>query len=91
LARVYSQMNDRARQIAVLKELVPTDADDFDNRKRLAKMLLEGDQNEEAEKYARQALEIDFRDKETQDLYEKALRAQNKKEQADKFRGIVEK
>ncbi|HEX5272378.1 MAG TPA: tetratricopeptide repeat protein, partial [Gemmataceae bacterium] len=90
LARVYSQMNDRARQTAILKELVPTDADDFDNRKRLAKMLLEAGQNDEAEKYARQALEIDFRDKDTQDLYEKALLAQGKKEQADMFRGIVE-
>jgi tetratricopeptide (TPR) repeat protein len=91
LARVYSQTNDRARQIAVLKDLVPTDADDFDNRKRLAKMLLEADKNDEAEKYARQALEIDFRDKETQDLYEKALRGQGKKAEADKFREIVEK
>jgi cellulose synthase operon protein C len=91
LARVYSQMNDRAKQIAVLKDLVPTDADDFDNRKRLAKMLLESDKNDEAEKYARQALEIDFRDKETRDLYEKALRGQNKKAEADRFLEIIEK
>ncbi len=40
LARVYAQTNDRDKQIAVLKDLVPNDADDFDNRKRLAKMLL---------------------------------------------------
>jgi tetratricopeptide (TPR) repeat protein len=91
LARVYAQTNDRERQIAILKALVPTDADDFDNRKRLAKMLLESGKNDEAERYARQALEIDFRDKETQDLYEKTLRAQGKKEQADHFREIVEK
>ena len=58
---------------------------------RLAKMLLEGGQNDEAERYGRQALEIDFRDKETQDLYEKALRARDKKAEADKFREIVEK
>jgi tetratricopeptide (TPR) repeat protein len=90
LARVYAQTNDRDRQIAVLKELVPTDADDFDNRKRLAKMLLEAGKNDEAERYGRQALEIDFRDKEAQDLYEKALRAQNKKAEADRFRAIVE-
>jgi hypothetical protein len=36
-------------------------------------------------------LEIDFRYKETQDLYEKALRGQGKKAEADKFREIVEK
>ena len=74
LARIYAQTNDKAAQIAVLKELVPTDADDLDHRKRLAKMLLEGNMNADAETYARQALEIDFRDKEAQDLYEKALR-----------------
>jgi tetratricopeptide (TPR) repeat protein len=91
LARIYGQTNDRERQIAVLKDLVPTDADDFDNRKRLAKMLLEAGKNDEAERYGRQALEIDFRDKEAQDLYEKALRAQNKKAEADHFREIVEK
>jgi tetratricopeptide (TPR) repeat protein len=91
LARIYAQANDRAKQIAVLKDLVPTDADDFDNRKRLTKMLLEAGQNDEAERYGRQALEIDFRDKEAQDLYEKALRAQNKKAEADKFREILEK
>jgi tetratricopeptide (TPR) repeat protein len=91
LARVYSQTNDRDKQIAVLKELVPTDADDFDNRKRLAKMLMEAGKNEEAERYARQALEIDFRNKEVQELYEKALRAQDKKAEADHFREIVEK
>jgi cellulose synthase operon protein C len=91
LARVYAQTNDRDKQIAVLKDLVPTDADDFDNRRRLTKMLLEAGKNDEAERYGRQALEIDFRDKETQDLYEKALRAQGKKESADKFRETVEK
>ena len=37
------------------------------------------------------ATEIDFRDKDTQDLYEKALRALGKKAEADHFREIVEK
>jgi tetratricopeptide (TPR) repeat protein len=91
LARIYAQANDREKQIAVLKDLVPTDADDFDNRKRLAKMLAEAGQNDEAERYARQALEIDFRDKEAQDLYEKALQAQGKKAEADHFREVIEK
>jgi tetratricopeptide (TPR) repeat protein len=91
LARVYSQTNDREKQIVVLKDLVPTDADDFDNRRRLAKLLLEAGKNDEAEKYGRQALEIDFRDKESQDLYEKALRAHGKKAEADRFRELFDK
>lgn len=91
LTRVHAQTGNREKQIETLKELVPTDADDFENRKRLAKMLLEAGKNDEAERYAQQALEIDFRDKETQDVYEKALRAANKKALADTFREILEK
>ena len=43
---------------------MPTDADDLDHRKRLARLLLEKEQYAEAEKYARQALEIDVKDAE---------------------------
>ena len=44
LARVYAQTNDKDKQIAVLKDLVPADADDIDHRKRLARLLLEQEQ-----------------------------------------------
>ena len=33
------EATEEDKQVAVLKDLVPTDAEDFDNRKRLAKML----------------------------------------------------
>lgn len=89
LARVYAQLNKRDKQIEVLTALVPTDADDFENRRRLARMLLEAGRQGDAEHYGKQALEIDFRDKEAQDIYEKALRAQKKDAQADRFHAVA--
>jgi tetratricopeptide (TPR) repeat protein len=89
LSRVYAQQGQRDKHLAVLEQLVPTDADDFENRKRLARLLVETSRYDRAERYARQALEIDFRDKEVQDLYEKALRAQNKNAEAERFREVV--
>src|SRR5262249_33101078 len=67
LQRVYARAGERDKLIGVLKDLVPTDADQLDWRKRLARLLLEKDDFAGAEKYARQALEIDVRDAETQE------------------------
>jgi tetratricopeptide (TPR) repeat protein len=91
LARVYAQTGDKDKQIAVLKDLVPTDADDFEHRARLARMLLEADQPAEAEKYARQALEIDVRNKEARELLYKALEAQKKDKEAERLKKLLEK
>jgi tetratricopeptide (TPR) repeat protein len=91
LARVYAQTNERDKQIGVLKELVPTDADDLEHRKRLAKMLLESGKPAEAERYAREALEIDVKDAEAQDMLLAALENQQKGEQAAKLRKVLEK
>jgi predicted Zn-dependent protease len=90
LARVYGQSGDKDKQIASLKELVATDADELDLRKRLARMLL-ADRPAEAEKYAREALEIDVVDAEVQDVLLKALAAQNKEAEAERMRKILER
>ena len=45
-----------------MKELVPHEADDLEQRKRLARLLLDTGRHAEAERYARQALEIDVLD-----------------------------
>jgi hypothetical protein len=91
LVRVYSQTGDKDKQISVLKDLVPTDADDFDRRVRLAKLLLETKQYAEAEKYAKQAIEIDIRNEEVRDMLLQALKAQNKNAEAEKFQKLLEK
>lgn len=91
LARVHTQSGDQAKLIAVLKDLVPTDADEFEMRKRLAKLLLDAGQFAEAEKYARQALEIDVLDSAVQDVVLQALAGQKKDAEAEKLRKILEK
>jgi uncharacterized protein HemY len=88
LVRVYAQKDDKAKLIAVLKELVPFDADELEQRLRLARLLLENGDAAEAEKYARQAMEIDVRGKEGQELLLKTLEAQKKDAEADKLRQL---
>ena len=75
----------------MLKELVPTDADDLDQRKRLTRLLLEKEDYAEAEKYARQALEIDVADKEVLEALQKALLGQKKDAEAERLKKLLEK
>lgn len=91
LARVHAQKDDKAKLIAVFKDLVPTDADDLELRLRLARLLLENGDAAEAEKYARQVMEIDVRGKEGQELLLKTLAAQKKDAEADKLRRLFGK
>jgi tetratricopeptide (TPR) repeat protein len=90
LARVYAQMNEPKKQVGVLIDLVPTDADDFDRRARLARLLLEQGRYPEAEKYARQALEIDVTSKEARQTLYKALRNQKKDAELKRVQGLLE-
>ncbi|MBV9124883.1 MAG: tetratricopeptide repeat protein [Planctomycetes bacterium] len=78
LAKVYVHTGDKDKQIQVLKELAPLDADDLDTRKRLAGLLEAAGRHAEAEQYARQALEIDVVDEEAQQALGDALLAQKK-------------
>jgi Tfp pilus assembly protein PilF len=91
LVRVYAQSGDRDKQINALKELVPTDADDLETRKRLTRLLLEEKQYADAERYAHQALEIDVRDAEAQDSLFKALEGQKKDAEAQEMRKLLAK
>lgn len=88
LARVYAQKDDKAKLIGVLKELVLTDADELEQRLRLARLLLESSDAAEAEKYARQVMEINVRSKEGQKLLLKSLEVQKKDEEGEKLRQL---
>jgi tetratricopeptide (TPR) repeat protein len=90
LARVYAQMDEPKKQISVLEDLVPTDADDFDRRTRLAKLLLEQGKYAGAEKYAREALEIDVTSKEARKLLFQALDKQEKGAERKRLQGLLE-
>jgi tetratricopeptide (TPR) repeat protein len=89
LLRVYTQANDKDRQIQVLKDLIPTNPDDLDQRKRLAKLLSDAGRHAEAERIARQALEIDILDKDAQELLLKALTAQKKETERKKLENLL--
>jgi len=89
LARVYAQTGDKDKQIAVLKELVPADADDLDQRKRLTRLLLEKDQYADAERYARQAMEIDPQSDEVQEMLFNALKGQKKDAEVERLKKLL--
>src|SRR5262249_59846813 len=89
LARVYAQKDDKAKLIAALKELVPSDPDELEQRLRLVRLLLEENQAAEAEKDARQAMEIDVRNKDARELLLKSLESQKKDGEADKLRQML--
>ena len=89
LARVYTQTGEKDKLVAVLKELVPTDADDFDHRKKLASLLAGDGKWADAEKYCREALEIDLGDAEVRATLDKALREQKKTAEADRLKEII--
>src|SRR5262249_3665034 len=78
LGRVYAQNAHKEKHVKLLIELAPTDADDLDVRKDLAKMLLEVGNAVEAEKYAREALEIDCLDADAETYMGDALAKQKK-------------
>lgn len=90
LARVYAQGNDAKKQISVLKDLVPLEADDFDRRLRLTKLLLETNQDADAERYAREALEIDVTSKEAREALFKALERQKKDADVKRLKTLLE-
>lgn len=91
LARVYARLEDGDKQIDVLTKLVRTDADDLESRKRLARLLSVRDKHAEAERYAREALEIDITDSEPQELLVKSLEKLKKNEEATKLRKLFAK
>ena len=92
LARVHAQTGNKDKLIAVLKELVPTDADDLASRKRLAQLLLAANRPAEAEAAGRQVLDIDVLDTDGQEIVLKALlTAQKKDAKAEQLKKLLEK
>jgi tetratricopeptide (TPR) repeat protein len=89
LTKVYAQSGDKNKQIAALIKLVPTDADDLEHRKHLARLLEEAGRHAEAERFARECLEINIRDKEAREVLFKALEGQKKEAEAARLREIL--
>lgn len=85
IARASRQAGDVEKQIKVMMDLLRGDADNIDDRRELAKMLFDLERYPEAEKYARESIEIDPVDRTSQDLLIRALRSQRKVERADYY------
>lgn len=78
LARVYKATEETDKLISVLKELIAQDPDELDGRVRLARVSLEANKPEEAEKFARDALHIDVGSEDARKALLEALKAQGK-------------
>ena len=75
----------------MLKEVAKQDPDDLLSRRKLAKSLLAEGKLADAEKYARQVLEIDVLDTVGQDVLIEALMGQNKEEQLKQLKKLLER
>jgi tetratricopeptide (TPR) repeat protein len=89
LQRAYAKQDNKAKLTGVLKELVPLDADNLDWRLRLARLLMDAGKAEEAEQYARSALEIDVTSVTARSLLYQALKAQKKADELAKLEAIL--
>jgi tetratricopeptide (TPR) repeat protein len=78
LAEAYGRSNQTGKLIEVLGRLAGQNADDLDIRKRLATLALKEGKPAQAERWAREALEIDVLDKDALTALREALKKQNK-------------
>ncbi|CAN5539844.1 hypothetical protein BH10PLA2_BH10PLA2_11460 [soil metagenome] len=90
LGRAYTQLGKRDKLIEVLEQLTLADPDDILQRKKLAGMFAEDGKMAQAERYARQALEIDVLDKTARSILEKALTAQKKTAELAELKKILD-
>jgi len=91
LVKTYNQTGDDAKQTEVLGDFVKLDYDDLVARRKLAQILIKGGKHAEAEKIARQALEIDVLDTASQDVLIQALAAQNKERELAELKKLLER
>jgi tetratricopeptide (TPR) repeat protein len=91
LAKIYRETKDDTRLIEVLTDLAPIMPDALDVRRMLAQALAKAGRHADAERYAREALEIDVLDGPAQEVLLAALRAQNKNGDADELVKMLEK
>jgi tetratricopeptide (TPR) repeat protein len=89
LSRAYLLSKQEGKLIEVLKELAPTSADDLDVRVKLGQLLLKAGRHAEAERYAREALEIDVLDSDAQETLIAALLAQQKEGELQTLRKLL--
>ena len=90
LAKCYRANSNSSKLIGVLIDLAPTDADNLECRRLAAQLLAKEGRHAEAERYAREAMEIDVLDRVAQQTLEASLRAQNKTAEADELAKMLQ-
>ena len=88
LGKVYTQTKNKEKLVDIFEEVARIDPDDFTSRKVLAQHYQGLGKNAEAEKYARMALEVDVTDRACQEIYIGALNAQNRPDEANRWKAI---
>jgi Flp pilus assembly protein TadD len=89
LARVYKQTGDAAKRIVVLEQLAPLDADDLPMRRELAEKLAAAGRWADAERWARESLDIDVEDGVARTVLFQALGALGKSSEADRLKKVL--
>lgn len=74
LARIYKQTGDTDKLVSVLEEVIASNPDELAGRVLLAKTALEAEKFSDAERFAREAIQIDVTNKEAQTVLVEALR-----------------
>lgn len=88
LAKVYKHLEENEKRLAVLQDLAPLNPDDIDIRREMAEAFVAAKKYPIAERWAREALEIDAGDAVAQSAFLMALEGQNKSDAAAKYRKI---
>jgi tetratricopeptide (TPR) repeat protein len=86
LTRLYTETDQTGKLLAILEEVVAGDPDELVGRMKLAKAALAGKKFEMAEKYAREAMQIDLTNPDVQTLYLATLTAAGKNDKAAEIR-----
>jgi len=84
LARLYKLTNETDKMISVLREVISGDPDELDGRLKLARVSLDANRPEEAERFARDAIQIDVNHEEARKVLIESLKAQGKTAEVEK-------
>ncbi len=85
LARLYKLTKENDKLIPVLKEWIAQDPDELEGRIDLAQLLLDANQAADAERYARDAMQIDVLNEKARAMYISVLKALKKDADVAKF------
>jgi tetratricopeptide (TPR) repeat protein len=85
LSRLYKMSGDKEKRISVLKELTAHDPDELEGRVALAREALDAGKPADAERFAKDALQIDVMNEEARKVLIEALKGQSKTAEVEKL------